>query len=72
MTIVFSLQLIDYLWEITIFFTIKSLPDYLLYPVNEIPLEDIFLSCAKIFEKPVTSHEGGSTLNPMFHDPGIW
>ena len=49
------------------FFTIKSLSDYLLYPVNEIPLEDIFLSCAKfneinIFEKPMTSREGGSTL----------
>ena len=35
--------------------------------MNEIPLEDIFLSCAtfnelKIFEKPMTSHEGGYTL----------
>ena len=48
-------------------FTIKSLPNYLSYPMNEIPLENIFLSCAKfnmirIFEKPMTSHKGGYTL----------
>ena len=35
--------------------------------MNEIPLEDIFLSCAKfneikIFEKSMTSHEDGYTL----------
>ena len=57
-------RLINYQWEIAIFFTIKSLPNYLLYPVNEIPLEDIFLSCAKfneikIFEKPMLSLESG-------------
>ena len=55
MTIFFSLSVINYLWEIAIFSLSR-----VLYPVNEIPLEDIFLSCAKfneikIFDKTTTS-----------------